>query len=62
MGQWCKLICGDIPQILTDTAGEILSSAVEFQVQIAWEKFMKGRVAKQWSQVQKVTGMLYQQL
>eukprot|EP00957_Ditylum_brightwellii_P109389 8343877-Ditylum_brightwellii.AAC.1 len=62
MGQWCKLLCGDIPQILADTTEEILCSAVELQAQIGWEVFTQGHVTKQWSQAQKVTGMLYQQL
>eukprot|EP00957_Ditylum_brightwellii_P090878 6920091-Ditylum_brightwellii.AAC.1 len=62
IGQWCKLICGDIPQIPEDTTGGIICSAVELQVQIGWENFIKGHVAKQWCNAQKVTGLLYQQI
>eukprot|EP00957_Ditylum_brightwellii_P128939 9836751-Ditylum_brightwellii.AAC.1 len=53
MDQWCKLICGDIPQIPADNTGKILCSAIELQVQIGWGNFIEGHVAKQWSCAQK---------
>eukprot|EP00957_Ditylum_brightwellii_P130806 9978302-Ditylum_brightwellii.AAC.1 len=53
VGQWCELICGDIPQIPTDTTGKTIWLTVEIQADIGWDNFIKGHAAKHWSWAQK---------
>eukprot|EP00957_Ditylum_brightwellii_P199680 15222108-Ditylum_brightwellii.AAC.1 len=43
-----------LPRIPTDTTGMKLYKAVETQHDLGWNKFMKGRFAKQWCTVQVV--------
>eukprot|EP00957_Ditylum_brightwellii_P135169 10305778-Ditylum_brightwellii.AAC.1 len=50
--QWCCLPEMTPPCIPSDSTGEVLRDAVDTQYDLGWNKFMKGQVAKQWSQAQ----------
>eukprot|EP00957_Ditylum_brightwellii_P027408 2072258-Ditylum_brightwellii.AAC.1 len=52
VAQWCRLPTITPLRILSDSTGNILRDAVDTQHDLGWQNFMKGRVAKQWSQAQ----------
>eukprot|EP00957_Ditylum_brightwellii_P181549 13828718-Ditylum_brightwellii.AAC.1 len=52
VGQWCKLLCNNFPQIPSNATGDVLCTAVEFQADIDWDNFIKGRVSKHWYHTQ----------
>eukprot|EP00957_Ditylum_brightwellii_P175749 13382803-Ditylum_brightwellii.AAC.1 len=48
VSQWCTLICGTPPCLLTDSTGSIVLNDVETQGHLSWDNFMKGRTAFKW--------------
>eukprot|EP00957_Ditylum_brightwellii_P208376 15357090-Ditylum_brightwellii.AAC.1 len=55
--QWCKLNCDTIPEIPSDATGDLLCTMVEYQAEIGWDNFVKGRVSKHWSFAQDCYNM-----
>eukprot|EP00957_Ditylum_brightwellii_P175990 13401176-Ditylum_brightwellii.AAC.1 len=52
LAQWCRLPTPTPPCIPSDSTGDILQDAIDTQLDLGWQNFMKEWVAKQWSQAQ----------
>ena len=54
VAQWCCLPTPTPPRIPSDSIGDTLRDAIDTQRDLGWQNFMKGRVAKHWTQAQGV--------
>eukprot|EP00957_Ditylum_brightwellii_P134612 10262305-Ditylum_brightwellii.AAC.1 len=52
VAQWCCLPTPTLPSIPSDSTGDTLRDAIDTQRDLSWQNFMKGRVAKHWTQAQ----------